>query len=61
MPFKSASQHRLFRAKEAAGELPKGTSDRWEGHTDNITSLPERTRYGKASKSPKKRRRYGEK
>lgn len=45
MPFKSEAQHRLFRAKEARGELPKGTSSRWAHHTKGgVKALPDRKR-----------------
>lgn len=42
MPFKSKSQHRLFRAMEARGELPAGTSSAWAEETPSIKKLPER-------------------
>lgn len=42
MPFKSKSQHRAFRAMEARGELPKGTSTRWAHETKSIKGLPEK-------------------
>jgi uncharacterized ParB-like nuclease family protein len=41
MPFKSQAQRRLFYAKESRGELPKGTTAKWEAHTP-ARSLPER-------------------
>lgn len=44
MPFKSQAQARLFRAKEAEGELPKGTSDRWAHETKDIKKLPEKVK-----------------
>lgn len=40
MPFKSEAQRRLFYAKEKRGELPKGTTARWEEHTPD-KKLPE--------------------
>jgi len=44
MPFKSKSQQRLFFAKEAQGELPKGTAEKWAGETPNIKELPEKAK-----------------
>jgi hypothetical protein len=41
-PYTSKSQHRLFRAKESRGELPKGTSSRWMKKTKNYGKLPEK-------------------
>jgi hypothetical protein len=42
MPFVSKAQSRLFRAKEARGELPEGTSHRWAHETPGgVKSLPE--------------------
>lgn len=42
-PFQSQAQARKFRAMEARGEIPKGTSSRWAHHTPGgIKSLPER-------------------
>ena len=41
MSFKSKAQQGLFFAKEARGELPKGTAERWAKHTPNISDLPE--------------------
>jgi hypothetical protein len=41
MPFKSKAQAGLFFAKEARGELPKGTAERWAKETPGgIKSLP---------------------
>jgi len=52
MPFESKSQNRLFRAKEAKGELPKGTSDRWAKHTKKpIKDLPEKKAFPAASEA----------
>jgi hypothetical protein len=42
MPFKSKAQMRLFKAKEANGELPKGTYDQWLKETPSIDALPEK-------------------
>lgn len=42
MPFASKAQHRLFRAMEARGELPRGTASRWYHETPHYESLPER-------------------
>lgn len=44
MPFESKAQARLFRAKEARGELPKGTSHRWAHESGDIKRLPEHKR-----------------
>jgi len=41
VPFASKAQHRKFRAMEAAGELPKGTSSTWAHHTKDMKALPE--------------------
>ncbi len=42
MPFKSKAQSRLFRAKEASGEMPAGTAHRWAHETPGgVKSLPE--------------------
>lgn len=51
MPYQSKAQMRLFFAKEARGELPKGKAEEWAHETPSIKSLPER-------KGKKKRRRY---
>jgi len=40
MPFKSKAQARMFYAKEANGEIPKGTSKEWSEDT-NFKALPE--------------------
>lgn len=45
MPFHSKAQRRLFYAKEAQGELPKGTAARWEEHTHS-KKLPEKIKKG---------------
>lgn len=39
MPFKSKAQMRAFAAKEARGELPKGTTAQWTKETPNIQSM----------------------
>jgi len=41
MPYASKAQHRLFRAMESRGELPKGTASRWMRETAHYESLPE--------------------
>jgi hypothetical protein len=41
MPYKSKAQEKLFFAKEAKGELPKGTAKEWAHETKNIKKLPE--------------------
>jgi len=42
-PFQSQAQHRLFRAMEARGELPRGTASRWAHKTrGGLKALPER-------------------
>lgn len=40
MPYKSDSQRRLFFAKEARGEMPEGTAERWQAETGK-KKLPE--------------------
>jgi len=47
MPFKSKSQMKLFFAKEARGELPKGTAEHWARETKDIKHLPPRVRKNK--------------
>jgi hypothetical protein len=42
LPFRSKAQLRAFAAKERAGELPKGTFQKWKEHTRNIKDLPEK-------------------
>lgn len=54
MPYESKSQHRLFRAKEAEGELPKGTASKWAHETKDIKRLPEHKR--KKGRHAKKRK-----
>jgi hypothetical protein len=53
MPFKSKSQQRLFFAKEAKGELPKGTAERWAHETPNMKKLPEKKKEERFSKLKK--------
>lgn len=54
MPFKSKAQHRKFRAMEAAGEIPTGTSSRWAHHTPGgLKGLPEKKRKDRKSKALK--------
>ena len=43
MPFKSEAQRRKFYAMEEKGEIPKGTTSRWEKDTKDKT-LPERVK-----------------
>ena len=43
MPFKSKAQQGLFFAKEAKGELPKGTAEKWASETD-FSKLPEKVK-----------------
>jgi hypothetical protein len=50
MPFKSQAQRRLFYAKEARGELPKGTAAKWEEHTPKDKKLPEHVKKDKGMK-----------
>lgn len=50
MPFKSKAQARKFRAMEAAGEIPEGTSSRWAKHTPSIKALPEKVEADKTEK-----------
>jgi hypothetical protein len=56
MPFKSKAQQRLMFAKEARGELPKGTSEEWAHATPNIKKLPERLKKKKGKKKSGKRK-----
>ena len=42
MPFKSKAQRKWMHAAEGRGEVTKGTAKRWEKHTKNPDSLPER-------------------
>ena len=42
MPFKSASQRRLFYAKAHRGEMPMETVEKWEEETPKGKKLPER-------------------
>jgi hypothetical protein len=50
MPYKSKAQQRLFFAKEARGELPKGTAKKWAHETKNIKALPNRKKKRKKRK-----------
>ena len=53
MPFQSKSQMRAFRAKEAEGEMPKGTAHKWAHETPGgIKGLPERKGKGRKGKRP---------
>lgn len=40
-PYTSKAQHRLFRAMERRGQLPRGTASRWYHETPHYASLPE--------------------
>jgi hypothetical protein len=51
MPFKSKAQQKLFYAKEARGELPKGTAEKWSEHMPNIKKLPEHVKKKKTKKT----------
>lgn len=42
--YRSKSQMRMMFAKEARGEVKKGTARRWAHETKNIRRLPERVR-----------------
>jgi hypothetical protein len=42
MPYKSLAQMRKFFAMEKAGQLPKGTAERWAAHTPSIKRLPKK-------------------
>jgi hypothetical protein len=53
MPFKSKAQQKLFFAKEARGELPKGKAEEWAKETPNIKNLPEKL--GKKKTKSKKK------
>lgn len=57
MPFKSKSQQRMMFAKEAAGEVAKGTAHRWAHETKDMKRLPEKKR---KSKRGRKRMRGGQ-
>ena len=50
MPFKSASQRRLFYAMANRGEISKATVKRWEKHTPKGKKLPEHVRRKKRGK-----------
>ena len=55
MPFESKRQARKFRAMEARGEVPKGTSHRWSHETPGgVRNLPERK--GRKGKRARKRK-----
>ncbi len=55
MPFQSKAQQRLFFAKEARHELPKGTARRWAHETPDLKHLPEHKRKVKKSRHGKRR------
>jgi hypothetical protein len=42
MPLHSQAQRRYFYWAERKGKLPKGTAAKWEAHTPDPKSLPER-------------------
>ena len=50
MPYKSKAQQRLFFAKEARGELPRGTARRWAHETKNLKKLPQRKKHKKRAR-----------
>jgi hypothetical protein len=50
MPFKSKAQARMFYAKEAKGEIPKGTSKEWSEDT-NFKALPEHVKKASLNKA----------
>lgn len=53
MPFASKKQARFLFAKQARGELPKGTAEEWASNTD-FSKLPEEApdKEKKAKKKP---------
>lgn len=51
MPYKSKAQMRAFFAREAEGELPRGTARRWAHHTPNIAGLPKKLQKGRTKKA----------
>lgn len=50
MPFKSKAQQRMMFAKEARGEVKKGTAKRWAHETKDMKHLPERKKKRKSSR-----------
>jgi len=54
MPAKSKAQLRLLFAKEARGELSKGTAEEFAHKTKNIKGLPERVKNKRRKKVIKK-------
>jgi hypothetical protein len=56
MPFRSKAQQRLFFAKEASGDLPAGTAERWARETPSIKALPEHVKKRKRLLLKKKKR-----
>lgn len=57
MPYKSKSQMRAFFAKEARGELKKGTARKWAHETPNLRRLPERVKRKKTRTAKRETRR----
>lgn len=51
-PYASKAQHRLFRALEARGQLPRGTASRWMRETPYYSWLPERIGYYSLGQAP---------
>ena len=60
MPYRSKKQMRFFFAKEARGELPKGTAEEWAHKTPSIKKLPEQVRNRRRRKAIRKMLRKGE-
>lgn len=54
-PFKSKSQHRLFRALIARGKMKPETLEHWVKETGSLEKLPERV--SKVIKRRRKKRR----
>lgn len=52
MPFKSQAQRRKFYAMESRGEIPKGTTQKWEAHTPKGKKLPQKVKKPKKTKKP---------
>ena len=57
--YASKSQARLFRAKEARGELPAGTAAEWAHETPDMGALPERKKPRKRVRTPKDLEAHG--
>jgi hypothetical protein len=54
MPFVSKAQQRMMFAKEARGEVKKGTAKRWAHETKDMKHLPERKKRGKKRKTSRR-------